>query len=159
MEQIRYRLLNRKDRSEVGAVVLHHERSPLEWDASHVVEDVRIERSIETLSGPALANGRESWVMVALAASGELVGSHWLYVEGELEYRAVTIVSLYVDPRFRRTGVARKLKEAGEEWARASGAREIRTTVSLVNEKMIALNEGLGFQRNMLLMKKRLADH
>jgi len=154
MSAVRFRPLNRKSRAEIARVVTDYERSPLEWDPAHVIEDLRIEQSIEGLLKPDA--DRRNWIEVVCDESGSVLGHHWLRIEGEGEYRFATIVSLYLAPALRGRGLARRLKEHGEAWAREQGATQIKTTVHLKNPRMLALNEAMGFERGMVLMSKRL---
>jgi L-amino acid N-acyltransferase YncA len=89
------------------------------------------------------------WV---LELDGQVAG--WLTLKSFLPrcaYRGTAEVSVYVDQRFRRRGVARKLLE--EAMARASSL-EISALVGLIfahNEPSVRLFEQLGFARWGLL--------
>ena len=96
------------------------------------------------------------WVM---ECDGEIAG--WLTIKPFLPrcaYRGTVELSVYVDQKFRRRGVARTLLE--EAIARASQL-EITAMVGLIfahNEPSLRLFEQLGFKRWGLLPKVALLD-
>jgi GNAT superfamily N-acetyltransferase len=66
------------------------------------------------------------------------------------------IGGLWVAERWRRKGVARRLKEMGESWARSIGATFLNTNVLVENQRMLELNRKLGFEPYRLNLRKRL---
>lgn len=60
--------------------------------------------------------------------------------DGEVE-----LVSLWVSPRMRGRGVGDELVREVEGWARASGARQLRLTVTVGNEVAFALYRRNGY--------------
>jgi ribosomal protein S18 acetylase RimI-like enzyme len=55
------------------------------------------------------------------------------------------IVSMWVDPQFRRSGVGKELIDAVAEWAADSGIGELKLMVTSVNKGATAFYERLGF--------------
>lgn len=82
-----------------------------------------------------------------LAFDGEsacgIVGS---YVEPENPQRA-QVISMWVDPVYRRTGVGNELIDAVIAWNRPRGVREILLMVTSVNTGAISFYERLGFSK------------
>ena len=74
------------------------------------------------------------------AACG-IVGSHR---EPERRERA-QVISMWVDPAFRRVGLGKMLIDAVMQWNRARGVRELVLMVTSVNAGAIAFYERLGF--------------
>jgi len=75
---------------------------------------------------------------------GEIVGN----VTVHRHYKGLTgwfISNLAVHPKFRRQGIARRLVEAGVEFARERGAKRISLEVRAENVPARALYKGLGF--------------
>jgi ribosomal protein S18 acetylase RimI-like enzyme len=56
------------------------------------------------------------------------------------------IVSMWVDPEFRRSGVGRLLIDSVAAWAKDRGMRELKLMVTSVNHGAIAFYERLGFR-------------
>jgi ribosomal protein S18 acetylase RimI-like enzyme len=75
-----------------------------------------------------------------------IVGS---YVEQENRERA-QVVSMWVDPAYRRSGVGKELVDAVIVWNRSHGVRELMLMVTSVNAGAIAFYERLGFAKTGL---------
>lgn len=58
------------------------------------------------------------------------------------------LVSMWIDPPQRRSGVGRAMVAAVVEWCRANGVRRLRLWVSEPNAPAIALYERCGFTEN-----------
>ncbi|MFC6841324.1 GNAT family N-acetyltransferase [Xanthomonas theicola] len=69
---------------------------------------------------------------------------------------ACHIQCLWVHPDHRGRGMAQKLKELGEEWARAMGSQFMDSNVRIDNSNMIKLNEQLGYAVVRLNFRKEL---
>lgn len=80
-------------------------------------------------------------VLVATSPGGEVVGHTVVRIEEGHGLFSTT----YVDPAFRRKGVARKLLEAGEEWLYSQGARDFRTNTAPTNVKLQQLYQSMGY--------------
>jgi ribosomal protein S18 acetylase RimI-like enzyme len=69
---------------------------------------------------------------------------------------ACHVRALWVHPDHRGRGVATRLKELAETWARAKGATFMDTNVRVTNERMIALNTKMGYEVARMNFRKRL---
>lgn len=67
------------------------------------------------------------------------------FVEGENPARAC-IISMWVDPSYRRAGVGSKLIEAVSIWAKNRELRELKLMVTDVNQGAIEFYQRLGFR-------------
>jgi GNAT superfamily N-acetyltransferase len=56
------------------------------------------------------------------------------------------VISMWVDPGFRRAGVGKGLMDAVVEWARCRAVHELKLMVTSVNPGAIAFYERLGFR-------------
>ncbi len=56
------------------------------------------------------------------------------------------LIQMWVDPRWRRRGIARRLAGAVIEWAAARGAKAVRLSVVLGEDGAVALYTSLGFR-------------
>ncbi len=68
------------------------------------------------------------------------------------------VTDIYVDPAFRRRGVARALLEHIDSVAQAAGAQNIILTTGFDNDGAQATYRACGYARWALAMKKRYAD-
>ncbi len=66
----------------------------------------------------------------------------------------VNIELLYVEPQFRKLGIATQLKIALEKWAKTMNAKRISNTIHKNNLPMISLNKDLGYQVSHVKMYK-----
>jgi RimJ/RimL family protein N-acetyltransferase len=84
-------------------------------------------------------------IIVARKGDGDIIGFHWISVDDQHKDTVARIHSLWVEPGYRRRGIARELKTLGEAWMREQGAVRVTTEVFYVNKEMIDLNIKLGF--------------
>lgn len=67
------------------------------------------------------------------------------YVNGTESSPVAFLEGIYVNPAFRRTGVARQLVEAVENWARQQGCGELASDTGTTNIPSQKLHNALGF--------------
>lgn len=67
------------------------------------------------------------------------------YVNGTESSPVAFLEGIYVEPAFRRTGVARQLVEAVENWARQQGRSELASDTNFANIDSQTLHNALGF--------------
>jgi GNAT superfamily N-acetyltransferase len=152
--RIDYRTLNYKDIRELRAFLellyaIAAERDPYHFEKSEefidrcLVKARREEDSSNTFAGLALEGS-------------QIVGLHVLrrFEEGPLV--AAHVAGLWVAERCRRRGIARRLKELGENWARSIGAAFLNSNVLVTNDPMLQLNRQLGFDDYRVNLRKRL---
>ena len=158
---IELRTLDYRDVAEVRAYLallaqisaegdeFHVDRSPEEIDRA-VLKARREEDESNTFAGIALerrAPGR---------AGREIVGLHIVRRFEEGPRIGAHVGGLWVHERCRRQGIARRLKEMGESWARSIGAEFINTNVLSNNQRMLDFNRSLGFFDYRINLRKRL---
>lgn len=68
------------------------------------------------------------------------------YVEGTRSSPVGYLEGVYVEPAFRRQGVAAKLVRACEEWAREQGCSEFASDAEWKNTESIRFHLGAGFR-------------
>ena len=88
--------------------------------------------------------GDENDAMFMAFEGGTVCGIVGSYVEPEQRERA-QVVSMWVDPAYRRAGAGKKLIDSVAAWNRGGGVRELALLVTCVNTGAIAFYEGLGF--------------
>jgi len=67
------------------------------------------------------------------------------YVNGTESSPVAFLEGIYVEPAFRRAGVARQLVEAVENWARQQGCSELASDTGIANIASQKLHDALGF--------------
>src|SRR5215212_5645779 len=87
--------------------------------------------------------GRGFWL--ALSRDGGLTGTFALRPSGE---EAVELRRMYVDPRFRRYGVARTMLARAEALCRDWGFRRMFLTTSSLNRAAIELYRAAGYRQS-----------
>ena len=80
------------------------------------------------------------------------------YVNGCDTSPVAFLEGIYVDPRHRRTGLARRLVEEVEAWARRQGYRELASDATMDNSVSHAMHNALGFAetRRVVFFRKVL---
>ena len=67
------------------------------------------------------------------------------YVEGTEHSPVGYLEGIYVEPDWRRNGIAGKLLSACESWARQQGCREFASDCEITNSESLQFHLGLGF--------------
>jgi GNAT superfamily N-acetyltransferase len=129
----------------------HFERSDEVIDRA-VIKVRREEDESNTFAGLALERGAGG----RGARRGEIVALHIVRRFEEGPRIGAHIGGLWVAERWRRQGVARRLKAMGETWARGIGAGFLNTNVLVHNQPMLELNQKLGFEPYRINLRKRL---
>lgn len=73
---------------------------------------------------------------------------------GNLEIASV--ITLWVDPEYRRQGIATELKKRGETWAKSIGLEHIQTAVHESNMAMFELNQAQGYEVVQIKLRKKI---
>ena len=129
-----------------------HNETPKLWIPNYKASEEDIEETVEKI-----INTRTEDLFIAIAEDGQenIQGFIWACKEKENK-DSVMILSLYVEKDYRHSGIATNLKISLEEWCRIEGIKTIQTTVSYKNEKMLMLNQKLGYMPGMVHMTKSL---
>ncbi|HEV2701444.1 MAG TPA: aminoglycoside 6'-N-acetyltransferase [Steroidobacteraceae bacterium] len=107
--------------------------------------------SAEHLLGMADALARGHYVRLARDVSGVAVGfveasKRGDYVNGTGTSPVTFLEGIYVEPEYRRRGVARLLVEGVLHWGRQEGCRELASDSLLGNPDAHAAHRALGFE-------------
>ena len=151
---VEFRTLDYANTGEVRRYLELFYAVPAEWDEYYLPKSSEF---IESCVGTARneENSNNTFSGVALEGA-DIIGLHILRRFDEGGLVGVHIAGLWVAERHRRTGVARRLKELGEAWARSIGANFVNTNVGVTNARMLAINQGIGFRPYKLNLRKRL---
>ncbi len=97
-----------------------------------------------------LANPAKYAQFIARAESGKAIGFAEAsvrsdYVNGTNSSPAAFLEGIFVEPRFRRCGIARKLLAEVTSWAESKGLTELASDALISNIASHAMHESLGF--------------
>lgn len=133
-----------------------HLDTPLEWNPNRKSSEAEFQKYFQLIQAKSSDPKYFFWVA---EGQGKIVGFHWMEIKDAKNSPAskyASIISLWVDPAYRKNGVARALKTKGEEWARVSGAAYIETGVHHTNTRMLEFNKKSGFIPGNIQMIKDL---
>jgi GNAT superfamily N-acetyltransferase len=151
-----YRPIDPEDRAEVHAFTLFCENS--RRDSSQGLapdsEDERKANAEEIIAQ--LTRDASKHHCLAAFFDGSMVGVIRLNMMTIDQLPACHVRALWVHPDHRGRGVATKLKEFAEAWARAMGSAFMDSNVRVTNERMTALNTKMGYEVARLNFRKRL---
>jgi GNAT superfamily N-acetyltransferase len=173
--RLEFRTLNYRNVAEVRAYLeilyaisaegdeFHFDRSDMVIDRA-VIKVRREEDESNTFAGlaverpPTGRSARDAGRRPNQAGPGthEIVALHIVRRFEEGPRVGAHIGGLWVAERWRRQGVASRLKAMGESWARSIGATFLNSNVLVSNERMLELNRKLGFEPYRLNLRKRL---
>ncbi len=93
----------------------------------------------------------------AINEDGKIIGYHFVdKFKTPHGVMAADINTLWVDPKYRKQGIARALKEHSEEWARQEKLDHISTFVHAKNLSMQKLNQDLEYELVGYKLRKNL---
>jgi GNAT superfamily N-acetyltransferase len=169
--RLEFRTLDYRDVAEVRAYLeilyaisaegdeFHFDRSEMFIDRA-VIKVRREEDESNTFAGLALersrASGPERGPGQNERSRSTIVALHIVRRFEEGPRTGAHIGGLWVAERWRRQGVAGRLKQMGESWARSIGATFLNTNVLVSNERMLDFNRKLGFEPYRINLRKRL---
>lgn len=120
------------------------QESPTAFSSTHAKESLLPDEEWQKRAARWGGDGDDA---IFLAFDGEAVcGIVGSYVEPQRRERA-QVISMWVDPGYRRAGVGKALIDAVGDWNRFRRVRELVLMVTSVNAGAIAFYEGLGFAK------------
>ncbi|PIP90218.1 MAG: hypothetical protein COW01_11015 [Bdellovibrionales bacterium CG12_big_fil_rev_8_21_14_0_65_38_15] len=145
--KIDYRQINASDFDEIRQFFILNEYCWRDSDPEGFIE--RSEEKRDSVAAEFLEKlkniNEEKYHCLAAFNGEEMIASHFLdiyMIEAKL---ACHIHALWVNPSYRGYGIARKLKEMGEVWARKMNCVFMDSNTKVTNTGMIALNKDLGY--------------
>ena len=136
--EISYRsvdLNNLKEMEEIASIDM---TIPAKFDSFFTINKKTISERLEQL----LNFKDEDFFEAAISSSGKIVAYHALtQFKTPHGLMAADVHTLWVDPVFRKKGIAKTLKARGEAWAKARNLHHISTFVNAKNTKMLSINE------------------
>jgi ribosomal protein S18 acetylase RimI-like enzyme len=86
------------------------------------------------------------YLAMAEPGDGEACGLVACYAEKDGDTPRGHVISMWVDPAFRRAGVGKMLIDALKNWARSRSLEELNLMVTSVNRSAIDFYEHIGFR-------------
>ncbi len=126
---------------------------PAEFESDHLLDERRVEKSLELLKTMV----KPYFFQVAFKEN-QIVGFHIVIQQNHLTKKIGNILTLWVDPAFRKKGIAKELKDRGVAWATKQGFPFIQTHVHVKNLLMQEINKKNGYSMNMYVMRKELPE-
>jgi GNAT superfamily N-acetyltransferase len=87
---------------------------------------------------------------------GEIVGVYLVRAHDMYGRLGAHVAGLWVHEELRGLGLAARLREAAETWARAIGAEFLSANVHVANTRMLRISEAAGFEVHQVNIRKRL---
>lgn len=151
-----YRPIDPQDLAEVDTFVLFCENSRRDSTEGYIQDSDDERRKISEEIVTQLIRDATKHRCLAAFDEGTMIGVIRLHMMTLDNLPACHVRALWVHPDQRGRGVATKLKELAETWARTQGSAFMDANVRVTNERMIALNTRMGYEVARLNFRKRL---
>ena len=143
MSEVTFRKVNITDPEEMRVIAAIDMTIPALFDPLFQVNEKTISERLEQL----MKAKPDDFFQVALSEKGKIVGYHFMNkFKTPHGLMAADIQTIWVDPSFRKQGIAKSLKIQGEQWAKEQKLDHISTFVHGKNEAMIDHNKKLEFE-------------
>ncbi len=150
---INYRKVDLNNLDEMKTIAAIDMTIPALFDPLFQVNEKTISERLEQLMKCKLTDFFE----VATTDGGKIVGYHFMnQFTSPHGVQAADVQTLWVDPDFRKQGIATALKKRGENWAREHKLDHISSFVHGKNSSMFALNQNFGFELVGYKLRKNL---
>lgn len=151
-----YRPIDPQDLAEVHAFTLFCENSRRDSTEGYIPDSDDERQKIGEEIVTQLTRDASKHHCVAAFDEGAMIGVIRLHMMTLDNLPACHVRALWVHPDQRGRGVATRLKELAETWARTQGSAFMDANVRVTNERMIALNTRMGYEVARLNFRKRL---
>ena len=147
-----YRKVEFGNEKEMRFVAEADSRIPLEYDSHYTFTATSIDQRLKYYQ----EFKDEDFFEVALDRD-RVVGFHAVHIiPYPPDLKAGNIATLWVDPDYRKKGIASQLKARAEVWGRKNKLAFLQTNVHTNNKKMLAINQAAGFETAYIHLRKRL---
>lgn len=149
----KYRKVSLDNRDEMHIIAAIDMTIPALFDSLFQVNEKTIAERLEQL----MKCKPDDFFEVAVDDAGIIVGYHFMNkYKSPHGIWAADVQTLWVDPAFRKLGIATALKQHGEAWAREQGLDHISTFVHGKNSSMLKLNESLDYEVVGFKLRKKM---
>ena len=147
-----YRKVDFSNEKEIRFVAEADSRVPLEYDAHYTFTPASIDQRLKYYE----QFKADDFFEVALDGD-RVVGFHAVHViPYPPDLKVGNIATLWVDPDYRKKGIASQLKARAEVWGRERKLAFLQTNVHTNNKTMLAINQAAGFETAYIHLRKRL---
>jgi ribosomal protein S18 acetylase RimI-like enzyme len=142
--------------------ITYREISPQQQDYQHLQATVDRYFSTETplwfVTTPAIETSVPQSIMLPTRARVKKIACLWIgtAIDQVTGIRHPNIFLIYVDPSYRRQGIAKALMEYAQTWAKERGYNQIGLQVFTDNQPAIDLYQQLGYQPRAISMMREL---
>lgn len=149
-ESLKIRDINFDDEAELKTLAKLYVSVPLSWDSNYSFTEETVQKNYDWL----LAK-KDCLKCLVVTDQSKIVGIHILIKEHSSEN--CSIKTLWLEDQFRKQGIGSRLKQVGEDWAKAVGAKKMVTQVMSNNPAMFEINKKKGFFLTKFEMEKPLS--
>ena len=151
-----FRKIDPQNDEEAYAFNLLHEYSWRDSSAVYIPDSEEERRRKASRILESIRGTEQKYLYLAVFNDDEMIASHFLHRMEIDKQPACHIHGLWVHPDNRKLGIAKKLKDAGEAWAKKLGCSFMDSNVRVENKKMISLNEKMGYVHARINFRKPL---
>ena len=147
-----FRSADQKNKDEIIFIASTDAKIPLDYDNDYFYEPAFLESRVKFFH-----EIKEEDFFEVASHQDKIVAFHVVQKTpffGNLEIASV--ITLWVDPDYRRQGIATELKKRGERWAIKAGLEHIQTSVHESNTTMLELNQDQGYEAVQIKLRKKL---
>ncbi|MCD8511717.1 MAG: GNAT family N-acetyltransferase [Bacillus sp. (in: Bacteria)] len=152
MEKYISKRLTHEDVNSLFFIAQTHEALPAAWVHNYEISNEAIKATANQL----IDKHKDNTVFCTVIENDDDIISFIWAEQNSTISNQVDIISLWTKEDVRGQGLAKKLKNELEIWAKERGASQIHTTVSKANTTMIRLNEELGYEVEYYRMYKHI---
>lgn len=151
--EIKYRRVDLENDEEMQSIAAIDMTIPALFDNLFQVNEKTIGERLEQLK----KCKADDFFEVAITENNKVIGYHFLNkFKSPHGVLAANIQTLWVDPDFRKRGIATHLKQRAERWAKEQNLDHILTFIHHKNSSMRALNENFEYELVGFTIRKSL---
>ncbi|MGZ3772698.1 MAG: GNAT family N-acetyltransferase [Bdellovibrio sp.] len=152
--EIEFRRIDFNNKDELLFIAKTDVTIPALFDSDFLTDELAIDKMLQALE----KFTPQDFCEVGVNSKCKIVAYHIIKKMPYLSHFAGSIYTLWVDPEYRKQGIATEIKKRGEAWAKQSGLDHLYTWVHVDNSKMKKLNQDMGYEIVNYKMKKKLND-
>ncbi|MFZ4715553.1 MAG: GNAT family N-acetyltransferase [Bacteriovoracaceae bacterium] len=147
-----FRVANKENLKEMKFIGEKDARIPLEYDSHFIFTEASIDSRLDFYKQLS-----DNDFFEVVTSDESIIAFHIVKKSPyPPNFQMATIISLWVDPQYRRLGLAAKLKSRAEKWAKDEGISFIQTGVHKNNARMLLINESNGYELTYYTLRKYL---
>lgn len=145
-----FRRANLQNESEIQFLAEIDITIPAKFDSDFPVNDKMIQDRVKFLKSAS----ESDFFDLAIDDAQQIVGFHLVKKVPHFERFAGRVDTLWVSPKYRKSGIASTLKQRAEEWALGQNLDHLHTWVHADNSQMISINKRMGYKVVNYKMRK-----